>query len=254
MTNPFPDPDTGPAGANRQTESISQAQSQFMAMISHELRTPLNAIIGFTQLLLEELYGPITDKQRDRMTTILNNAESLLDLINGVLDLSKIESGSMELNPMPIDVSEVAREVLTNHEVKATQKDLILTLNDDDVSPIIADRGHLTRMLNNLVDNAIKFTKSGGVTVKIGHLPEQQMVSIAVTDTGIGIPDDALNKIFEAFKQVDSSTTREFGGMGLGLAITQQLVALHGGHITVESAVGDGSTFTIYLPVAAAGS
>jgi len=254
LLNPLADLNVELARANRELEIASTAKSQFMAMMSHELRTPLNAIIGFTQLLLEELYGPITGKQRDRLATILNNAQNLLDLINDVLDLSKIESGSMELNPEPVSVPEVAREVLTNHELKARQKKLGLTLDAAaDVPPIIADRGHLTQMLDNLVGNAIKFTKTGGVTVQIGHLPEQQVVSIAVADTGIGIPDDALNTIFESFKQLDSSTTREFGGTGLGLTITQRLVALHGGQITVESAVGIGSTFTVYLPVAAMG-
>lgn len=236
----------------RQREAAIEAnrlKSQFLANISHELRTPMNSIIGYTELILQELYGPITEQQRDRLERVQRNGQGLLVLINDVLDLSKIESGKMELHHTEVKPQEIVDAVAITMQPLASEKRLFLqTYVPDSLPRISADQQRITQVLTNLVSNAIKFTHEGGVSLHVRADDPTKRLHISVRDTGIGIAPEQLEKIFEEFHQVDGTATREYGGTGLGLAISRKLARLHGGDITVESEAGKGSTFTLTLP------
>lgn len=240
------------------TEALeaNRIKSMFLATISHELRTPLNAIIGYSDLLLSGMYGDITEAQEDRLERVNRSGKHLLSLINDLLDLSKIEAGEAQYTPTPIRASEVLTEVLDQVAPRAEAKQLRIEVKvSPDEEPVAADPQYLRQILTNLLDNAIKFTREGGIFVNVQPSrysngdPQRRWYAIAVRDTGIGIAPADQSIIFESFRQVDGSTAREYGGTGLGLAITKRLAELLGGHITVESALGVGSTFTIVLPV-----
>jgi signal transduction histidine kinase len=234
---------------------LDRLKSSFLANMSHELRTPLNSILGFSDVLLDGLDGPLTKNMDSDLHLIQKNGQHLLHLINDVLDMAKIEAGRMNLDPEQFVVTEVVEEVVSITSPLASEKNLSLFLESEsemDVS-IIADRTRLRQIMINLVNNAIKFTQTGKVAIRVSRLKKDK-VKIQVKDTGIGIPPDKLEVIFQEFAQVDSSPTRKAGGTGLGLPISRRLVEMHGGSLWAESTgiAGEGSTFILELPLKAA--
>jgi signal transduction histidine kinase len=236
------------AQANRELAQANEMKTQFLANMSHELRTPLNAIIGYTQMAVDGIYGPLTQKQEDRLARVVVNGYNLLALINDLLDISKIEAGRLTLVPKRIDTVDLIQKVSSTLEPLAEKKGLTLAIQCDDTPPIFADEERARQVLTNIGANAIKFTPGGGVTIRTQR--EGKFLRFSVIDTGIGIPADALSTIFEQFRQVDASFTRQYEGSGLGLTIARRLVEMQHGHITVESTVGVGSTFHVMLPLA----
>ncbi|MBI3107086.1 MAG: MCP four helix bundle domain-containing protein [Candidatus Rokubacteria bacterium] len=233
---------------NSQLARASQAKSEFLANMSHELRTPMNAILGFTEMILDDIYGDVPPAVRGPVQDVRTCGQQLLRLINDVLDLSKIEAGRMELSLTDYSVQEVVETARTSLRSLAAEKGLEFTAEvQSDIPLAYGDGKRITQCLTNLVGNALKFTKQGGVTIRARL--EGDRVVYSVTDTGIGIPNDQLDHIFGEFRQVDSSISREFGGTGLGLSITKTFVELHGGRIWVESEPGRGSTFHFAIPL-----
>ena len=232
---------------------LDQLKSSFLANMSHELRTPLNSILGFTQVMLEGIDGDLNERMENDLAIIQNNGQHLLNLISDILDMAKIEAGKMTLNPEIFDLKEVLDEVLdiTGPLARAKSLDLIVNAGSESAMDLYADRMRLRQVMINLVNNAIKFTESGYIEIAAGR-PEG-LFRIAVRDTGISIPVDHLETIFQEFSQVDSSTTRKTGGTGLGLPISRHLIELHGGRLWAESTgiLGEGSSFIIELPVEA---
>ncbi len=239
-------------------EEADRARSQFLATMSHELRTPLASIVGFGEMLLEDAIDGAWDPlQRSNLESILHNGEHLLAMINDVLDLSKIEAGRMVVDSSQVNVGELLRSVTEEIGSLASTRHLYLrTQVQEDITCLETNPMKLRQILLNLLSNALKFTEQGGVTVSARRvlLSDQETEGIAFTvqDTGIGIPEDIQARVFEAFYQADMSYTRKVGGTGLGLAIVSQLTALLGGTISLESTPGQGSTFTVILPVKSA--
>ncbi len=235
--------------ANAELRELDRLKSEFVSTVSHELRTPLNIIIGHAEILQDELFGPLNDHQKRYVDNILNSARHLLELVENILDLSRIESGKLELDMQPFDVVQAVDEVRALLDPLAESKEIRVVVRiDPDLQQIVADRLRFKQILYNLMSNAVKFTPNGGrVDVTVERLPNE-WVQIVVRDTGIGIPQEHLETIFERFRQLDSSFSREWEGTGLGLALTREFVRLHGGKIEVQSQVGKGSTFTVLLP------
>ena len=233
---------------SRQLEIASQHKSQFLANMSHELRTPLNAILGYTELILDNIYGDTPDKMREVLERLQANGKHLLGLINDVLDLSKIEAGQLTLDLSDYSLQDVVHTVVVAVESLANGKKLALTTDVASSLPIgHGDERRLAQVLLNLVGNAIKFTDKGEVAIRA--TAENGSFTVAVRDTGPGISPSDQGKIFEEFQQADNSTTKTKGGTGLGLAIAKRIIEMHGGNISVESTLGAGSTFTVKLPV-----
>jgi PAS domain S-box-containing protein len=234
-----------------QLRELDRLKSSFLANMSHELRTPLNSILGFADVMLEELDGPLTDYMNNDLHLIQKNGQHLLHLINDVLDMAKIEAGRMNLSPEKFRVHDVLDEVTSITSTLASEKNLALLIDetsDQDVE-IYADHTRLRQVMINLVNNSIKFTESGKISVKVEQI-DGARVLISVKDTGIGIPADKLEAVFQEFTQVDASPTRKVGGTGLGLPISRKLVEMHGGRLWAESTgvYGQGSTFFVELP------
>lgn len=238
---------------NAALERANALKSQFLATVTHELRSPLHSIIGYGSMVVDGFVeGELTTQQEEDIRFIVRRAEDLSHLVDEMLDLSKIEADKIEVKPEPIELAASLRDIINQLKLMADEKKLYLTLEmEGDVPLVYADSYRLHQVITNLVSNALKFTEQGGVTIRCTRTGEGSMVQIAVQDTGIGISPAALGFIFEAFRQADGSTTRRFGGTGLGLAIAKKLVELQGGAVTVESIVGQGSTFSVTLPVAA---
>jgi len=242
--------------AKAAAEKASRAKSEFLANMSHELRTPLNHIIGFTELVIDQHFGPLNDTQADYLKDVLLSSHHLLDLINDILDLSKVESGKMELHLEDIELEELLQNGLTMVKEKSLKHGIQLGLDVHTAPAVIrADRRKSKQILFNLLSNAVKFTPDGGQVIlaaapKPGLNGDGPQLEISVTDSGIGIQPDDLERIFQSFEQVESSTSRSYEGTGLGLSLTRRLVELHGGRITAESkGEGMGSRFAFTLPV-----
>jgi signal transduction histidine kinase/DNA-binding response OmpR family regulator len=234
--------------AKEEAEQASRTKSEFLANMSHELRTPMNAIIGFTRLIMRRCKDLLPERQYGNLEKILASANHLLGLINDVLDLSKIEAGRMDVRPLEFALEPLIDQCLRTVEpmVRSGQVQLIKEI-EPGLPTLFSDQDKLRQILFNLLSNAAKFTETGSITVDVRQ--SGQGVEIAVADTGIGIPPDQLELVFEEFRQVDSSSTRQYGGTGLGLSISRRLARLLGGDITLQSAPGAGSRFTLSLPI-----
>jgi PAS domain S-box-containing protein len=261
---------------NAELEQASRMKSEFLANMSHELRTPLNAIIGFSEVLRDGLMGEMTDQQRGFIGDIFSSGNHLLALINDILDLSKVEAGKMTLDLEPIHVASVVANSLSIIREKAAARRIRLTREaPEELGSMRADPRKVKQILYNLLSNALKFTNEGGqVTLRAGRVPRAEVgclsearpgrtfpladseftefLEITVTDSGIGISADGLSRLFQPFSQIDSGLARKFEGTGLGLAMVKLQAELHGGTVGVDSAIGEGSRFTVWLPVRAA--
>ena len=240
----------GLSRANAELDQTGRLKDEFLANMSHELRTPLNAILGLSESLLEQITGPLTPRQNRAVTTISASGTHLLTLINDILDLSKVESGKLELHPESIIVPEFCESCLLFVRTQAMQKDIGITFEHDSrASKFTADPKRLKQILVNLLTNAVKFTPSGGRVGLTVEVPSgEDIVRFTVWDTGIGIAPKDEEKLFRAFTQIDSGLTRAQEGTGLGLALVAKLVELHGGSVALESEVGKGSRFIVTLP------
>jgi signal transduction histidine kinase len=241
-------------------EELDRLKSNFLATMSHELRTPLTSVIGYAEMMAEGLAGPVSHEQRDYLTTILGKADQLLGLITAVLDVSSLESGQLALERATLSLAEVVASELATFAPQAGRRGIALQLDACSDAVVIGDRRKIRQVVSSLVSNAVKFTPDRGrvgVALRRGplaaHEPElldAPAIQLVVSDSGIGISRDQVAKIFEPFFQVDSSSTRAFGGTGLGLTLAKAYVEAHGGRIWVDTTPGQGSTFTATFPAA----
>jgi signal transduction histidine kinase len=238
----------------QELKELDRLKSAFLANMSHELRTPLNSILGFTDVMLEGLDGDLTEYMDNDLRLIQKNGQHLLHLINDVLDMAKIESGRMNLHPETFNIHTLLDEVTSITSTLASEKNTALFITEDserDVE-IYADDTRIRQVMINLINNAIKFTTNGKIALQVSKLDSARIL-VSVKDTGLGIPPDHLEAIFEEFSQVDTSTTRKVGGTGLGLPISRRLIEMHGGRLWAESTgiEGEGSSFFVELPLEA---
>lgn len=235
-----------------QLRELDRLKSTFLATMSHELRTPLNSILGFADVMLEGLDGDLTDYMENDLGLIRKNGQHLLNLINDVLDMAKIESGTMNLHPEMVQVYEILDEVRSITSTLASEKNIALFITDDSDQDIeiFADRTRLRQVFINLVNNSIKFTLQGKISMNV-HAIANEKVLVTIKDTGIGIPASKLEAIFQEFTQVDDLSTRKAGGTGLGLPISRKLIEMHGGRLWAESTgiAGEGSAFYAEIPL-----
>jgi signal transduction histidine kinase len=245
---------------NRQLEDsygklkeLDRLKSNFLATMSHELRTPLTSVIGYSEMMLEGLGGPLTAEQREYLGIIMEKGENLLQLITSILDITKIEAGRVRLVLSEVDLAQVMRDAVSTVLPHGRKKGLTFAVEAAPTLPKVhCDREKVRQCLINLVSNAVKFTPAGGTVTLAAREAPANRVEVAVIDTGIGIPAEHLAKVWDVFYQVDGSSTREYGGAGLGLAIVKSFVEAHGGEVHVLSQPSRGSTFSLVLPVRAA--
>jgi signal transduction histidine kinase len=237
------------ADKSRQLEAASRHKSEFLANMSHELRTPLNAVIGFSEVLIQRMFGDLNAKQDEYLKDIYASGQHLLSLINDILDLSKIEAGRMELAPAPFHLPTALENAITLVRERAARHGITLEIHlDPRLGDLVGDERKVKQVLLNLLSNAIKFTPEGG-RISLKAALTDRSVEISVSDTGIGIAPEDQAAIFEEFRQVGSDEARKLEGTGLGLTLAKKFVELHGGRIWVDSELGSGSTFTFTLPV-----
>jgi len=234
--------------SNLELQRANSLKSEFLANMSHELRTPLNAVIGFSELLLDTGSGTLGEDQKDYVADILSSGRHLLELINEILDLSKIEAGKMKLSAEEFEIGPVCEEAMALLRVEAGRKHIEIVLDvEDSALEVRADRNKVKQIMNNLLSNAVKFTHPGGrVTLRTRRVVDR--LAVSVIDTGIGIKDEDQERIFQAFTQVDGSYARRYQGTGLGLTLVKKFVEMHGGSVTLESRFGEGSHFTFTIP------
>jgi len=237
--------------ATARAKEAARVKGEFLANVSHELKTPLNAIIGFSDMLLTGMSGPLNEKQMHKMQRLKENGSRLLNLINDLLDLTRIESGRLEMVEKAFSPQSVAERMIAQMESLAVEGNLkfVTVISPEVPATVQGDEKRVEQVVVNLLSNAFKFTKEGSVTLSINANEKDKTWSLEVIDTGIGIPPHAVNVIFEEFRQLDGSYSRAYKGSGLGLAITRNLVRMMGGKITVKSTLGTGSTFTVTLPM-----
>ncbi|MBL7960496.1 hypothetical protein JNL27_09695 [bacterium] len=234
--------------AVKKAQEADSLKSEFIANVSHELRTPLNSIIGFSKVLMSGIDGDITDTQRVDLSAIYNSGRHLLEIINSILELSKIEAGKMELHSTTFDLVPIVHEIVTASQTLVMGKKIKIESKIEGTIPVIeADVTKIRQIIFNLISNAAKFTEEGFITVRLRA--DKSRVAVSVIDTGIGIDKDHIDAVFERFRQVDGSTTRKAGGTGLGLSIAKKFVEMHGGEMRVDSKLGKGSVFTMILPL-----
>ncbi|MDP8254678.1 MAG: ATP-binding protein [Candidatus Alcyoniella australis] len=236
----------------KSTEKVYKAnrlKNEFLANMSHELRTPLNAILGYADLLVDGVYGDLNERQIDSLARVKANSQNLLALINDILDMSKLEAGRMRLYIENVTFNQLVSEMLTSIKPLFERKKISIAVDLDEQIPILrTDRSKLQQILLNLISNALKFTDEGEVRLKAYMLPNAKRLRIEVSDTGIGIPDDKLDAIFDPFRQIDGSTTRKYGGTGLGLSIVRKFAAFLEGEVWVTSKPDEGSKFSVEIP------
>ena len=242
-------------------QEADRVKSNFLATVSHELRTPLTSVIGYSEMLLEGIAGELNDEQREYVRTVMEKGDQLLQLITGILDISRMEAGEMRIDKSPFDLDEVVSVALSTVAPHARRKKLMMACSVPPAVPLVlGDRDKIRQVLLNLLGNAIKFTPEGGkveVSASVGPLLPAATVGdgargvrISVRDSGIGVPPEHQKRVFDPFFQVDNTSTREYGGTGLGLSIVKRLVEAHGGAVWVESEQGRGSTFSFTVPLA----
>ncbi len=235
--------------ANEELKTLDEMKTNLLSNVSHELRTPLVSIMGYTDMVINEKAGPVTETQREYLGISLRNVEKLVTLIENLLDFSRLHRGAEELVFDTFNLTECVHASMQLVKPVADGRDIVLELNAPDAPVLVeGDKAQIGQVFNNLLSNAVKFNENGG-RVSLDIRPTDESVDIAVRDTGIGIPQEALDKVFTRFYQYDSSSTRKYGGTGIGLSISQDIVRLHGGRITVESRPGEGSVFRFSLPL-----
>jgi PAS domain S-box-containing protein len=235
---------------SRELERAYRLKSQFLASMSHELRTPINALLGYTSLMRDRIYGALTERQEEALDRMYVASQHLLELVNDILDLAKIEAGKMPIHLERVDVGQLIREVSLTVEPMVRRKKLEYVVDIQAGIPVLdTDGTKVKQIILNLLSNAVKFTHEGSISISARPAAGADGVEIEIADTGIGISEEDLPKIFEDFRQVDQSSTREYGGTGLGLSITKKLLSLLGGTIHVDSCRGEGSTFIVRLPL-----
>ncbi len=240
------------AAARQELHEADTLKTEFIATVSHELRTPLNSIIGFAKLLLKQKIGPLNPVQQTDVSLIYDSAQHLLGLVNDILDLSKIEAGKIRLDLDWISVEEIVVGVMASTYILIEGKPIELREEiEPNLPKVYVDRSRIRQIVINILSNAAKFTDAGCITMRIRQITknDQHFVCFSVKDTGIGIASKDMDKVFEAFRQIDSSTARRAEGTGLGMPISYRLVTLHGGELWVESQVGHGSTFSFTIPL-----
>jgi PAS domain S-box-containing protein len=235
------------ARANEELKRADRMKTEFLAVMSHELRTPLNSIIGFAGVLKQGRQGPLADEQRKQLNLIQSSGKHLLNLVNDLLDVSRIEAGRLEIEPEELTIAEVVEEAVRTTELQAASKHLEVRTEITVQRPIYSDRKRLFQVVLNLLNNAIKFTPAGHVLIRAAE--DGEWLVVTVKDTGIGIPRDKQSSLFQAFSQVEGSSRRRFEGTGLGLYLSRKLVHLLGGEITLESEINRGSVFTVRVPL-----
>jgi signal transduction histidine kinase len=235
---------------NHQLVEAGKHKSQFMANVTHELRTPIHGICGLSDLVSAGIYGPVNEKQKDAQQKIKRSAQSLLGLIDDLLQLARADAGKITYTVSRVDLGELLPSVVANVRwMQGTKQQRIDLEMEADLPPIFTDRGKLNQILINLLANAVKFTPDGGVITLRAHTSGAEALVLRVEDSGVGIPAAELGRIFEAFHQVDATAEREYGGAGLGLSLVRRLVEVMGGEVRVESVERRGSTFTVTLPL-----